>query len=72
MVRSWHLLLSRAMSGSMTLPQQLGSVLGSMAYAATKGHVDVSGLGCCLRPCWWLKAVLTSGAKLICMTYAAT
>lgn len=22
-------------------------------FLATKGHLDVSGLGCCLRSCWW-------------------
>jgi hypothetical protein len=40
----------RAISGSMTLVK-LGSVPMAVACAATKDHLDVSGLGCCLRPC---------------------
>ena len=39
------LLLSKAMSGSMVLLQQLGPLMMSMVHAATEGHVDVSGLG---------------------------
>lgn len=28
-------------------------------FVTTKGHTDVLGLGCCLRPCWWPNTVLS-------------
>lgn len=45
----WPRLVLRAMSAFMVL-LQLGSVLISVAPDTTKDHVDVSGLGCYLRP----------------------
>lgn len=44
----WPGLLPRVMSGSKAL-FQLESVLMSVVHVATKGHSDVSGLGCSLR-----------------------
>lgn len=37
----------RVMSGSMAMQHQ-GSVSMSLTYSTTKGHPDISGLGCCL------------------------
>ena len=48
-------LLLRTVSGSVALHKQ-GSVLMSMVHVTTKGHVEVPGLGCCLRPCRCLRA----------------
>lgn len=50
--------LLRTMSGSMILPQQ-GSVLMSVAHAATKDHTDAQGLGHNWWPCWYPRAMLS-------------
>ena len=47
---SQPMLLLRAMSGSMALQKQ-GTMLMFVTHVATKGHVEVLGLGCCLDPC---------------------
>lgn len=57
-------------SRSVTLPQ-LGFVLISVAHAAIESHLDVIGLGCCLRPYWWLELVLTLETILMWVGYAA-
>jgi hypothetical protein len=44
-VKSQPMKLLRAMSGSVAT-QLEGSVSKSVAQVTTKGHVDVSGLGC--------------------------
>lgn len=60
MVTSWPGLPLRAISESMVL-FQLGLVLMFMTCITTKGHVDVYDLGCHLKPCEWLRALLLLG-----------
>jgi hypothetical protein len=45
--------------------RQPGSVLIAVAHIATEGHPDVSGVGCCLRWCWFPEVMLISRTKLI-------
>lgn len=63
MVMSGSMLLLSPKSGSMIL-LWLGSVLMTVACVASKGHVDVCGLCCSLKPhsCLWallLRVILT-------------
>lgn len=60
MVSSEAGLLLRTMSGPAFLPQ-LGSVLIPMPCNATKGYVDVQGLGHNLWPCWLPRAMPPPG-----------
>lgn len=41
-----------------------GSVLFPVAHVANKGHLDVSGLSCCLRASWWSEAALMLKSNL--------
>lgn len=57
MVTSRPGLLLSTMYGSVVLPQ-MGFVLKSMAHVATKGHMEVWGLGLNLWPCLQPEAML--------------
>ena len=48
-----------------------GSVLVSMAWISTEGHVDVHGPCCCWGPCWMWVPVLLLRAVMGSVAYAA-
>jgi hypothetical protein len=59
----------RAISGSRVVLQP-GSMLLSVAPFITEDHIDVQGLWCSLKPCWWPWVLLPPEVILIWEAYS--